>query len=196
MVFGAAARHGSDKLESVALTVGLCVESVKRYKAVLDTRGVAALDKMSVGGGKSALDEEARAWIVDAVRGSPRRHGFEVDRWSNPVLQAVIERQFGQRFSIVYVRQLTINLGVHDRMRSCKTPIRRAPGILDDQALSWIAAALRHSPRLHDFDSDLWTNQRLGTIIERKLGVRYSRSHVWKIATDLGLSHLLSKARK
>ncbi|WP_165189686.1 winged helix-turn-helix domain-containing protein [Paraburkholderia dioscoreae] len=74
--------------------------------------------------------------------------------------------------------------------------MRRAPGIVDDQALSWIAAALRHSPRLHDFDSDLWTNQRLGTIIERKLGVRYSRSHVWKIATDLGLSHLLSKARK
>ncbi|MCX4174142.1 MULTISPECIES: helix-turn-helix domain-containing protein [Paraburkholderia] len=106
---------GGGSPESVALTVGLCVESVKRHKAVLDMRGVAALDKMSVGGGKSALDEEARAWIVDAVRGSPRRHGFEVDRWSNPVLQAVIERQFGQRFSIVYVRQLTINLGVHDR---------------------------------------------------------------------------------
>ncbi|HEX7911693.1 MAG TPA: winged helix-turn-helix domain-containing protein [Paraburkholderia sp.] len=142
------------------------------------------------------MDEQARAWIINAVRESPRRHGFDVDRWSNPALQTVIERKFGQRFSTVYVRQLTINLGVHDRMRSFKAPMRRAPGILDDEALSWIAAALRHSPRLHDFDSDLWTNERLATIIERKFGVRYSRNHVWKTATDLGLSHLLSKARK
>ena len=187
---------GGGSPESVAQTVGLCVESVKRYKAVLDTGGLAALDDMSVGGRKSALDEQARAWIIDAVRGSPRLYGFDVDRWSNPALQALIERQFGRRFSTVYVRQLTINLGVHDRMRTFKAPMRRASGILDAEALSWIAAALRHSPRLHDFDSDLWTNERLATIIERKIGVRYSRSHVWKIATDLGLSHLLSKARK
>jgi transposase len=187
---------GGGSLESVALTVGQCVESGKRYKAVFNTRGVAALDKMSVGGRKSALDEEARAWIVEAVRGSPRCHGFDIDRWSNPALQALIKRQFGQRFSTVYVRQLMINLGVHYRMRTFKAPMRRAPVILDDEALSWIAAALRHSPRLHDFDSDRWTNERLATIIGWKFGVRYSRNHVWRTATDLGLSQLLSKAHK
>jgi len=187
---------GGESLESVARSVGLSVASVKRYQAILNTGGFAAFADMTNGGRKSALDEQARAWIVSAVRGSPRHHGFDADQWTNPTLQKVIERQFGQRFSIVYVRQLTINLGVHDRMRSFRTPMRRAPGILDDEALSWIAAALRHSPRAHDFDSSVWTNERLRTIIERKFGVRYSRGHVWKVVKDLGLSHLLSQSRK
>lgn len=183
-------------LESVAQAVGLSVASIKRYRVILDTEGPEAFDRISVGGRKPSLDEQACAWVVKAVRGSPRRHGFDVDRWSTPTLQAVIERQFGRRFSLVYVRQLTINLGVHDRMRSCKTPIRRAPGILDSEALSWIAAALRHSPKVHDFDSSVWTNERLKTIIERKYGVRYSRNRIWQIATNLGLSHLLSQSHK
>jgi transposase len=187
---------GGDNLEHVAEAVGLSLVSVKRYQAILSAEGLAAFERVSVGGRKSALDDQARAWIVEAVRGSPRRHGFDTDQWSNPALQAVIERQFGERFSIVYVRQLTINLGVHDRMRSFRAPMRRAPGILDAEALSWITAALTHSARLHDFDSDLWTNERLRTIIERKFGVRYSRGHAWQIATDLGLSHLLSPSRK
>jgi hypothetical protein len=36
-------------------------------------------------------------------------HGFETDRWSNPKLLAVIEREFGLRFSDVYIRKLTID---------------------------------------------------------------------------------------
>lgn len=183
-------------IESVARTMGLSVVTVSRYRTVLDTDGIEAFEKISVGGRKSALDEEARAWVVKAVHGSPRRHGFDVDQWTGPKLRAVIERPFGVRFSTVYVRQLTIDLGVHDRMRSFKEPMHRIPTVLDNEALSWIAAALRHSPRLHDFDADLWTNERLRTIIERKFGVRYSRGYTWRIVTDLGLSHLLTKLRK
>jgi transposase len=179
-------------IESVAQTMGLCAATVGRYKIILETDGIDAFEKISVGRRKSALDAEARAWIVNAVHGSPRRHSFDADRWSNPKLQIVIERQFGVRFSTVYVRQLTIDLGVHDRMSKVNAPMRRRPTVLDDEALSWIAAALRHSPRLHDFDADLWTNERLKTIIERKFGVCYSRRYTWQIATDLGLSHLLT----
>lgn len=183
-------------IESVARTMGISVVTVSRYKTILDTDGIEAFRKISVGGRKSVLDEAARAWVVKTIRGSPRHHGFDADRWTAPSLRGVIERQFGVRFSTVYVRQLTIDLGVHDRMRQFKEPMRRPPAVLDDEALSWIAAALRHSPRLHDLDADLWTNERLRTVIERKFGMRYSRRHIWQIVTDLGLSHLLTKLRK
>ncbi|RAS38313.1 winged helix-turn-helix domain-containing protein [Paraburkholderia bryophila] len=180
-------------MDSVARTVDISVNTIRRYKAILDADGIEAFEKISVGGRRSALDDQARAWITKTVRGSPRRHGFDVDQWTNAKLQMVIERQFSVRFSIVYVRQLTIDLGVHDRMRSFKAPMQRAPGVLDDDALAWIAAAMRHSPRLHDFDADRWTTPRLTTIIERRFGVRYSRRYVWQIVTELGLAHLLTR---
>lgn len=183
-------------IETVAARLNVTVETVRRYKRVLDHLGPHALRDMSAGGRPSALDAPAREWIAKAVSCSPRKYGFEADRWSNPKLQALIERQFGVRFSTVYVRQLTIDLGLHDRMRPRRTPVRRPPGVLNDEALSWIAAALRHSPKAQDIDADHWTNERLRCAIEKKLGARYSRRYVWQIATGLGLSHLLVRPRR
>ncbi|MFM0647024.1 winged helix-turn-helix domain-containing protein [Paraburkholderia bryophila] len=174
----------------------MSVGTIRRYKAILDAGGVDALVDINVGGRKSALDDNARTWIAKALQGSPRRHGFDADQWTSPTLQAVIEQRFGVLYSRVYVRQLTIDLGVHDRMRSFKTPMRRAPGVLHDDTLSWLAAALRDSPRLHDFDADRWTTPRLITLIERKFQVRYSRRYVWQIVVELGLGHLLTRLRK
>ncbi|WP_306434234.1 helix-turn-helix domain-containing protein [Caballeronia glathei] len=68
--------------------------------------------------------------------------------------------------------------------------------VLDQEALAWIAAALRGSAREHGFESDAWTNGRLRSVIESRYGVRYSRVYVWQIATNLGLGHLLSKSRR
>ena len=36
--------------------------------------------------------------------------------------------------------------------------------------------------------------EQLRAAIERRFGIRYSRGHVWKIATDLDLSHLMREA--
>jgi transposase len=68
--------------------------------------------------------------------------------------------------------------------------------VLDQAALEWLAEALKGSARVHGFESDAWTNARLRALIERHYGVRYSRVHVWQIATNLGLGHLLSKSRR
>lgn len=68
--------------------------------------------------------------------------------------------------------------------------------VLDQQALEWIAAALKCSARQHGFESDAWTNGRLRALIERRYGVRFSRVYIWQIATNLGLGHLLSKSRR
>jgi transposase len=67
---------------------------------------------------------------------------------------------------------------------------------LDQDALDWIASALKGSAREHGFESDAWTNARLRTLIERRCGVKFSRVYIWQIATNLGLGHLLSKSRR
>jgi transposase len=68
--------------------------------------------------------------------------------------------------------------------------------VLDQQALEWISAALNGSAKAHGFESDAWTNARLKAVIEARYGIRYSRVHIWQIATNLGLAHVLSKSRR
>jgi transposase len=52
---------------------------------------------------------------------------------------------------------------------------------LDDQQLHAIDQALRAGARVHGFDSDHWTLERVATVIERLTGVAYHRGHVWKL---------------
>jgi transposase len=152
---------------------------------------------MGVGGRKSAFDTQALEWIANSLRGSAAVFGFETDRWSDGRLKSVIHERFGIDLSRVYVRQLIIDLGFSEKLktrRSQTTISKTSP--LTSETLSWIAATLRCSPRVEGFDADRWTNERLRIAIENRIGVRYSRMYVWKIATDLGLSHLLSKSKK
>lgn len=41
----------------------------------------------------------------------------------------------------------------------------------------------------HGYRTELWTTQRIATLIERRLGVRYHRNHVGKLLHQLGWSH-------
>jgi hypothetical protein len=61
---------------------------------------------------------------------------------------------------------------------------------------SWVAAALHHAPKAQGIAADGWTNERLREAIQSRFGIRYSRGHVWKIATGLKLSQLIRKARR
>ncbi len=107
-----------------------------------------------------------------------------------------MERQFGVRYSRVYLRKIAVELGLLERMaRSPRAGGGRRKSALDSEALSWVAATLKHSPRLLGFDADRWNNARLREAIERKFGIRYSRRYAWQIASEFGLSHLLVQTR-
>ena len=41
----------------------------------------------------------------------------------------------------------------------------------------------------HGYRTELWTTQRIATVIERRLGVRYHRNHVGKLLHQVGWSH-------
>ena len=47
---------------------------------------------------------------------------------------------------------------------------------------------LRQGPARHGFRTDLWTLGRVAEVIERRFGVRYHPSQVWRILSDLGWS--------
>lgn len=59
-------------------------------------------------------------------------------------------------------------------------PPGRTPKIDDDQLAS-IRQALLVGARMHGFEQDLWTLQRIATVIERITGVRHHPGHVWYI---------------
>jgi transposase len=103
-------------VSAVAEALHLSTATVKRYKAILEVGGLAALKEMSVGGRASALDAAALEWIAGALRGSAREHGFGSDAWTNARLRELIETRFGVRYSRVYAWQIATNLGLGDRL--------------------------------------------------------------------------------
>lgn len=64
-------------------------------------------------------------------------------------------------------------------------PGRGRPAKLDEGQLASVRAAILQSPTEHGFGTDLWTFKRVGAVIERLHGVRFSQPHVWLILGSL-----------
>ncbi|WP_238009909.1 winged helix-turn-helix domain-containing protein [Dactylosporangium sp. AC04546] len=56
----------------------------------------------------------------------------------------------------------------------------RTPQLSDEQ-LAEVEAALLEGPKANGFGTDLWTLARVGEVIERMTGVRYTLSQTWLI---------------
>ena len=65
---------------------------------------------------------------------------------------------------------------------------RGRPAALNAQQLSEVRTALLQSPTEHGFGTELWTLNRVATLIERLHGVRFAQTHVWRILGSLGFS--------
>jgi transposase len=103
-------------VQAVAEAHHLSTSTVRRYQAILLNGGLEALQKVSVGGRVSVLDDAALTWISAALLGSARDHGFPSDAWTNARLRAVVASQFGVHYSRVYIWQLVTNLGLGHRL--------------------------------------------------------------------------------
>jgi transposase len=55
---------------------------------------------------------------------------------------------------------------------------------LSTAQLRQVERALRQGPRAHGFGTDLWTLDRVATVIEATTGVAYHPGHVWKLLRD------------
>ncbi|AME22965.1 transposase [Burkholderia sp. PAMC 28687] len=105
-----------ESIATVCEEVGISVKTANRYQELFAAGGLAALENMSVGGRPSALSPEAFNWIAAALQGEPQAYGFPGARWTSGTLGQLIERQFGVKYSRVYVRQIVLNLGLGPRL--------------------------------------------------------------------------------
>jgi transposase len=65
---------------------------------------------------------------------------------------------------------------------------------LSSEQQNWLISAIKHSPRLHGFDSDVWTVEQLSILVRRQLGVTYSESHIARFVRDRELTYRLPRA--
>ncbi len=66
---------------------------------------------------------------------------------------------------------------------------------LDADARKWLVTVLKRPATEFGFDSEQWSNAKLGTSVEQRCCVRYSRVYVCEIAQQPELGHRLLKRR-
>ena len=100
--------------------------------------------------------------------------------------QAEVARTFGvspQAASVWYRRW---RQGGQAALRGAGRAGRRPR--LSQAELDAVEKALRRGPQAFGFDTDLWTLDRIATVIERLTGVDYHPGHVWRLLRGLGWS--------
>jgi len=68
-------------------------------------------------------------------------------------------------------------------------PAPGRPSRLTARQKSRLVGFLAQGAMAHGYRTELWTTQRIATVIERRLGVRYHRNHVGKLLHQVGWSH-------
>ena len=86
----------------------------------------------------------------------------------------------------VYTWKGLLDEGGIDALRA--VPERGRPARLDGMQLASVRAAVLQRPTDHGFSTELWTLKRVGVVIERMHGVRFSQAQVWRILGNLGFS--------
>jgi transposase len=86
----------------------------------------------------------------------------------------------------VYTWKKLLDEGGIDALR--EVPERGRPAQLDAQQLAAVRAGVLQNPTEHGFGTELWTLKRVGAVIERMHGVRFSQTQIWRILGSLGFS--------
>ena len=86
----------------------------------------------------------------------------------------------------VYTWKALLDEGGIDALRAVPEPGR--PAQLNAEQLASVRGAILQKPTEHGFGTELWTLKRVGAVIERLHGVRFSQTQVWRILGSLGFS--------
>jgi transposase len=178
---------------SESLNVGL--RTVEQYLSIISAGDPNALDRLTARGREPTLDSRELDRLRSAPERGPRAHGYTSELWKNGDVQALIKKKFGVCHSSGYVRDLVEKLQLAHLMQPRRRRTEKKRLTINDEALAWVAATLRESPRVHGIDGDNWNNARLRIAMHRRFGVEYSRAYVWEIATRAGVAQLLTRRR-
>jgi transposase len=134
------------------------------------------------------------------ARGLRDRQAFEGVRLQAGALfaaghtQAEVARKLGVARQNVSRWHAQWRQGGLEALRSAG-PTGPAPRLSLEQ-LHLIDQALRQGARMHGFDNDHWTLDRVAMVIERLTGVAHHRGHVWKLLRHRLHYRLLRPARR
>jgi transposase len=98
-----------------------------------------------------------------------------------------IARRIGCNPSSVLRWRNALNSSGVDALKAKPAPGR--PPKLTEKQKAKLVKLLAQGAMAHGYRTELWTTQRIATVIERRLGVRYHRNHVGKLLHQLGWSH-------
>lgn len=99
---------------------------------------------------------------------------------------AQVAHTVGVARQTVYTWKALLDEGGIDALRAM--PGRGRPARLDEGQLQALGRTLLQSPTEHGFGTELWTLKRVGALIERQHGVKFSQTHIWRILGGLGFS--------
>lgn len=98
-----------------------------------------------------------------------------------------IARRIGCHPSSVLRWRNALNSGGANALKAKPAPGR--PPKLTKKQKARLVKLLAQGAMAHGYRTELWTTQRIATVIERRLGVRYHHNHVGKLLHQLGWSH-------
>jgi len=105
------------------------------------------------------------------------------------LLKGVAEAEVARRVGVTRTTVSTWNQDLQkDGLDGLMAGVRGRPSRLSEQQRAELLKALLQGALAEGFPTDLWTLSRVGVLIERQSGHRYSESQVWRILTALGFS--------
>jgi len=99
---------------------------------------------------------------------------------------AEIALKVGVARQTVYTWKALFDEGGIDALREVR--LRGRPARLDADQFEALRRAILEKPTEHGFGTDLWTLKRVGVVIKRLHGVKYSETQIWRILGSLGFS--------
>ncbi|WP_285369034.1 winged helix-turn-helix domain-containing protein [Streptomyces albipurpureus] len=127
--------EGGVSSAEIARAVGVCAESVRRWRRVWEKGGASALRRRAATGRPPKLDDAQVEMVRVALEQGAQAHGFEADLWTLERVGVVVERVTGVVLSRASVwRLLTGRLGW-----SLQRPERRAVERDESEIARWIA---------------------------------------------------------
>lgn len=109
------------KQTTIADALGVSNGAVSQWLSRAERGGLEALRTRQGGGPKPRLNDSQQARLPELLRAGAEAYGFRGQVWTRARVQAVIEQQFGVRYSLMQIGRLLKQLGW-----SRQKPVERA----------------------------------------------------------------------
>lgn len=121
-----------------------------------------------------------------------RRRILALEMFSEGATASEVSGKTGLSLPTAYKYKTLLDSGDRDAIVKLQLPGGKPR--LDEKAQSWLISAIKHSPKLHGYETRVWTVAAIRQVIEQRFGIRYSITYVARFVRDHGLGNRLTYA--